>query len=212
MKRILLTYLPAAACMLMLTACSGRSVEAMPAVSPNLDMRTAHVFSNDTGLCDVTVDEVFEGTQPRETKTSGRMMDYIVAACTVKHIFHQEVEPFEENWLNEDDSILIWIETARLSEQDMVDFTVLLEEVDSLIVFGTREDVELVKDSPECLSFWRCGKTMRSLIPPKERKELRYWTFPFAILSMTLRTFRCFLSRMESLMQTVSKISLKTWI
>lgn len=62
MKRILLTYLPAAACMLMLTACSGRSEEAMPAVSPNLDMRTAHVFSNDTGLCDVTVDEVFEGT------------------------------------------------------------------------------------------------------------------------------------------------------
>lgn len=74
------------------------------------------------------------------------MMDYIVAACTVKHIFHQEVEPFEENWLNEDDSILLWIETARLSEQDMVDFTVLLEEVDSLIVFGKREDVELVKD------------------------------------------------------------------
>ena len=132
----------------------------MPASSPALDMRTAHVFSNETGLCDVTIDKVFEGIQSRESKyDEGEFDDYVVATCTVKHVFHQEIVSHAEGrWMREDDSILLWIETDLLTEQSLDDFVALLESVDSMIAFGQRVDVELVKDSSECLSFLEAWK------------------------------------------------------
>lgn len=178
-------------CIILLSGCHKKTVsESLPDSSPVLHFSDFVTLDPNQGyvLCDLKVNRVFQNIY--NDGVSNDM--FLVVDCAVEHVFFASLSRYDDSqWIEEDSTVLLWIKITNLDEYTPNLLRVMLEKIDSMIVYGREIEPVILKDSAEFPMFEKeIGKEYLRFIDITEGETII--ELPSSIIISDLRMWELF--------------------